>query len=74
MSWKYTDGKFYVNEAGNSIYYIEVNPCRCCPDSIMVEYKSPIVKRGTVVYTTYFSSFTPNLDIYIKSKKLRVLE
>lgn len=54
MSWNYKDGHFYVNKAGNSIFYIERNPCRCCPDSFMIEKKTPIHKK-TVSFTHYMN-------------------
>ena len=51
--WKYNDGTWYTNIAGNSIWYIEKNPCGCCPDSLFIEYKSPITYNKTVKFTSY---------------------
>lgn len=74
MSWDYKDGHFYVNEAGNSIVYLEQNPCRCCPTSVMVEIKSPIHRKPSS-HTMYLGdNGFKSLEEYIKYKTLIRLE
>lgn len=51
--WIYNEGDWYTNEAGNSIWYVERNPCRCCPDSYFIEYKSPVTGRRTVRFDVF---------------------
>lgn len=52
MSWNYKDGDFYVSRYGTLIFYIEENPCGCCPDSVMVEGQYLIGKKKTTSSTT----------------------
>lgn len=52
--WSYV-GDWFVNEAGNSIFYVERNPCKCCPDSYFIEYSSPITKRKTIKFDVFTS-------------------
>lgn len=72
--WKYTDGQFYVSNSGNGIFYIEVNPCGCCPHSYMQEYKNPTTGNKTTKYTSYFDEYTPNIKTLEKRYGLRKLE
>lgn len=50
-SWKYINGKFYTNKSNTGIWYIETNPCGCCPDSHMIEYRAPCTENKNVVFT-----------------------
>lgn len=69
MSWSYKNGSFWVSESGVFIFYIEKNPCGCCPDSYLVERNKPEFKRATNTLTVY-----GNINDYIKSYKLRELK
>jgi len=73
MSWKFIDGKFYVNTAGNIIYYLEVNPCGCCPNSMLIFRKGPIDRR-VASFTLYFDNYIRKVEDYITYHRLRVLE
>jgi len=67
MSWSYKNGSFYVSGNGIFIFYIEKNPCGCCPESYLVEKSRPDLVRKTVSMT-YFS--TKQVDLIKESYKL----
>lgn len=65
MSWNYNNGNFYISESGYYIYYLEQNPCKCCPDALLVEYKSPLVGKKTRDYTIHIAE-----EDFAKERKL----
>lgn len=70
MSWNYQRGKFYVSRSGVFIFYIENNPCGCCPSSWMIEKSRPDKVRAT----TSFSIFSKaQLESIVNSYGLKEL-
>jgi hypothetical protein len=74
MGWNYKDGDWYVNEAGNSIFYIENNPCRCCSNAYMVEYRSPVTGNKTTKFDVFSHEEFHRIVSHYKLIKLDNLE
>ena len=63
--WNYNSGTFYVTHSGNAITYLEINPCGCCPNSVLKVAKFANQRRYTKT-TIYFENIEKELKKYLK--------
>jgi hypothetical protein len=68
QTWSYTKGSFYVTGDGTGIFYIEKNPCGCCPKSYLVE--KTLDGYGNEKKKVSFSCDKDSVDYIIENRKL----
>lgn len=67
--WNYNDGEFYIGFGGTAIVYLEENPCKCCPNSVLKVIKF-LGKRRESSSTIYFKNMPKDLKKFIKDTHL----
>jgi len=68
-NWNYNNGEFYIAFGGNAIMYLEVNPCGCCPNSVLKIVKFGSRRRNSSS-TIYFNNIDKELNEWIKKCEL----